>query len=953
MTWKATKLILLFAVLVNISLAVDRNKFKKCQDSPFCVRQRSFTKGMLDYSFVKDSVSFDGTTLKGLIHEKKTNTLYTMEVIRYQNDIVRLKLNEESPIKPRYEVQEVLLDGISTKLFSGFQNKGKSLELDLGNGRSFKIQLVDSDDVTSALKFDYYYQEKPVISANNRGLFYFEYLRQKETGNNEAGQVLMNADPSDPHSVSSLSSSGSASTKYHVNIDGINFDRAWENSFGGHSDPNEKGPQSVGMDVSFIGASQVYGIPEHATDFALKNTDGTDGGYSEPYRLYNLDVFEYELNEPMALYGTVPFLMSHSSNVSAAVFWLNAAETYVDISRTKTDGILGLFGSQTTSIDSRWMSESGIVDLFFMVGSSPKQIFQQFTFLTGQPELPPTFAISYHQCRWNYKDENEVAELHSKFEEHDIPYDVIWLDIEHTDGKRYFTWDKKNFPTPSRMIDSISKTGRKMVTIVDPHIKRDDNYYVHKIAKDNNYYVKDSDKTTDYEGYCWPGSSHWVDYLSPSIRDWWSELFDYRKYESSTPDLYTWNDMNEPSVFSGPEVTMRKNAIHHGGWEHRDVHNIYGMMMHRATAEGLVGRNANGNKRPFVLSRAFYAGTQRWGAIWTGDNAGQWSHLDAATPMLLTLGVSGIVFSGADVGGFFGNPEPELLVRWYQAGAYQPFFRAHAHLDAKRREPWVHGEPTTSAIRKAVLSRYSILPYLYTSFYQSYLSGVPVMRPLWVEFPQDESLFSTQDSFLLGAGLLVKPVTSAGQTQTEVNLPNLNDEEIWYDTDTLQSYSGKVTIDTPLDKIPVFQRGGSIIPRKTRIRRSSAQMKNDPFTLIIALDKKESYAYGEIYIDDGDSFEYKQGSYVYRKIEYVKDTNDNNKSVIKTSALGNGKMYTRTKVERIVVVGVSTQPKSVYVKDQNGKTRELAFEYVESTKALTLKRPDVIISTSWVIELLF
>lgn len=207
-------------------------------------------------------------------------------------------------------------------------------------------------------------------------------------------------------------------------------------------------------------------------------------------------------------------------------------------------------------------------------------------------------------------------------------------------------------------------------------------------------------------------------YYSSLSGEWWAERFSYEHYVGSTADLYTWNDMNEPSVFNGPEVTLRKNAMHFGDWEHRHVHNLYGLLMHQATAMGLVNRNERRDKRPFVLSRAFFAGTQKWGAVWTGDNKADWGHLKASEPMILSLGLAGITFSGADVGGFFGNPSPELLLRWYQAGAYQPFFRAHAHLDTARREPWVHGEPWTTRIRQTILARYQILPYIYTLYYK-------------------------------------------------------------------------------------------------------------------------------------------------------------------------------------------------------------------------------------------
>ncbi len=331
------------------------------------------------------------------------------------------------------------------------------------------------------------------------------------------------------------------------------------------------------------------------------------------------------------------------------------------------------------------MSESGVFDLFLLPGSSPRDLYAQYATITGRLELPPIFALGYHQCRWNYKDERDVYEVHGKFEEYDYPYDVLWLDIEHTDGKRYFTWDNRYFPNPIEMQNHLSKQGRRMVTIIDPHIKRDNNYRIHHEATKLGLYIKKNDGKSDYDGWCWPGSSSYLDFTDSSVRQWWSEQFAYSKYEGSTSSLFTWNDMNEPSVFNGPEVSMQKDLLNLAGVEHREWHNLYGMLFHRATSEGLILRNENKNVRPFVLSRSFFAGSQRFGAIWTGDNESSWSHLAIAAPMLLSLNVGGLSFVGADVGGFFGNPDAELMTRWVQAGAYQPFFRGHAHHDSQRR----------------------------------------------------------------------------------------------------------------------------------------------------------------------------------------------------------------------------------------------------------------------------
>ena len=352
----------------------------------------------------------------------------------------------------------------------------------------------------------------PILSLNSHGLFDFETLRVKEDGED------------------------------------------WEERFRSHTDTRPHGPQSISFDVSFHGAEFVYGIPEHGSDsLALKYTRGPGVEESEPHRLFNLDVFEYLHDSPFGIYGSIPYMISHGAKASAGFFWLNAAEMQIDVLGPGWSGDGEGSGDKRKRIDTLWMSEAGIVDAFFMPGPGPKDVLGQYASLTGTQALPPEFAIAYHQCRWNYRDEEDVAAVDSGFDEHDIPYDVLWLDIEHTDGKKYFTWDKVLFPTPEEMQRKLAGKGRHMVTIVDPHIKRDDSYYIHKEATEKGYYVKDATER-DYDGWCWPGSSSYLDMLSPEIREWWGEKFSLDNYKGSTSSLYIWNDMNEPSVFNGPEV---------------------------------------------------------------------------------------------------------------------------------------------------------------------------------------------------------------------------------------------------------------------------------------------------------------------------------------------------------------------------------------------------------------
>jgi alpha 1,3-glucosidase len=330
--------------------------------------------------------------------------------------------------------------------------------------------------------------------------------------------------------------------------------------------------------------------------------------------------------------------------------------------------------------------------------------------------------------------------------------------------------------------------------------------------------------------------------------------------------------MNEPSVFNGPEITMHKDAQHHGGAEHRELHNVYGLYYQAATAEGLrrrgAGMRGGDGDRPFVLTRAFFAGSQRVGPMWTGDNGAEWPHLAASVPMLLSASVAGMPFSGADVGGFFGNPDAELSTRWYQVGAFYPFFRGHAHLEAKRREPWLFGEPATGRIRAAIRERYRLLPYLYSLFLHANATGAPVMRPLWWEFPGVAGLEEEEALFMLGPAVLVAPVLAAGEEAVRAVLPGGGR---WYDGADGAAVAGAAAlagaafnVSAPLDAgARHWLRGGAALALRERARRSSAAAARDPLTLVLALDAAGAAA-GDLYLDDGASFAYARGQYAHR-----------------------------------------------------------------------------------------
>ncbi|XP_062007398.1 probable glucan 1,3-alpha-glucosidase [Rosa rugosa] len=911
-----TLLLLLLTCHLSPVLSWKKDEFRNCNQTPFCKRARARYPGSSSITAQDAAISEGELTAKlvpKIIEQQETTPdqikplLLTLSA--YQDGILRLRIDELDPPRKRFEVPDVVLP----------EFEGKKLWL-----QRISTETIDGDAAPSSVvflsdgyeavlrhdPFEVYVREKRgnrVISVNSNGLFDFEQLREKGEGGED-----------------------------------------WEERFRGHTDKRPYGPQSISFDVSFYGADHVYGIPERASSFALKPTRGPGVEESEPYRLFNLDVFEYIHDSPFGLYGSIPFMISHGkARGTSGFFWLNAAEMQIDVLGNGWDAEAGIaLPSSQSRIDTFWMSEAGIVDAFFFVGPGPKDVARQYASVTGTPAMPQLFAVAYHQCRWNYRDEEDVEQVDSKFDEHDIPYDVLWLDIEHTDGKRYFTWDRMLFPHPEEMQRKLAAKGRHMVTIVDPHIKRDDSYFLHREATEKGYYVKDANGN-DYDGWCWSGSSSYLDMLRPEVRSWWATKFSTENYVGSTPSLYIWNDMNEPSVFNGPEVTMPRDAVHQGDVEHRELHNAYGYYFHMATADGLLQRG-DGRDRPFVLSRAVFAGSQRHGAVWTGDNTAEWDHLRVSVPMILTLGLTGISFSGADVGGYFGNPEPELWVRWYQLGAYYPFFRGHAHHDTKRREPWLFGEKNTERIREAIHIRYMLLPYFYTLFREANTSGFPVARPLWMEFPSEEATFTNDEALMIGNSLLVQGIYTKHAKHASVYLPG---KESWYDVKTGAAYKGGKThkLDVNEEGVPAFQRAGTIIPRKDRFRRSSTQMVNDPYTLVIALNSSQA-AEGELYVDDGKSFEFQQGSYIHRRFVFA-----DGKLTSLNLAPAQTQFSSECVIERIILQGLSTRQKSALIEPANQKAEiergPLLLYSRQGPSVLTIRKPNVRIADDWVIKI--
>lgn len=908
---------------------VKHENFKKCEQSGFCKRNRAYadeataagSQRVAQYQVILDSIKFtngqlQGTILKTVDANGETVRL-PLTISFLQSGTARVTIDEERRQKGDIELRH------SSSARKERYNEADKWAIVGGLEISKNAELTNQNDIATTIQYGPSNSFEVIIRHSPFGI---EFRRDGTTEVKFNDRGFINIEHWRPKIEQEKIGDEAEATHESPNQSTL-----WEESFGGSTDTKPRGPESVGLDISFLGYEYVYGIPEHAGPLSLKETRGGAGNYEEPYRLYNTDVFEYELDSPMTLYGSIPLMQAHRKNSTVGVFWLNAAETWIDIIKTKeSHNPLSLGIGAKTNTQTHWFSESGILDVFVFLGPSPRDVIKSYSELTGYTQLPQAFSIAYHQCRWNYVTDEDVKDVDRKMDKFNIPYDVIWLDIEYTDGKKYFTWDPHNFPDPISMGQQLDKRNRKLVTIIDPHIKNEGGYHVAEELKNKDLAVHNKDGTI-YEGWCWPGSSYWIDAFNPLAIQWWARLFRYDEFKGTLSNNFIWNDMNEPSVFNGPETTMPKDNLHHGNWEHRDIHNIYGMTYHNATFQALVERRKGEIRRPFVLTRSFYAGSQRLGAMWTGDNEAKWDHLAAAFPMLLNQGISGFPFAGADVGGFFGNPEKDLLTRWYQAGAFYPFFRGHAHIDTRRREPYLVGEPYTGIITRALRLRYSLLPAWYTAFHEASINGYPIIRPHYFVYPGDDKGFAIDDQFFVGStGLLAKPVVTEGAESVNIYLP---DDELYYDyfDYTIYTGHGTKTIYAPLDKIPLLMQGGHIIPRRDRPRRSSGLMRWDPYTLIIVLGKTGD-AEGDLYVDDGETYDFQSGAFIHRTFHFSSASNilsSKNIGIIGKLTEKYSKTMKKVGVEKVIVIGApaSWANKTAVKATEGSSTHNIKIEF--------------------------
>ena len=502
-----------------------------------------------------------------------------------------------------------------------------------------------------------------------------------------------------------------------------------------------------------------------------------------------------------SLYVSIPFALSQRDGRVAGWFWDSPARQTWDLGQSNRS-------VATLSADSEEL------DLYLFLGPTMPAVVGRFTELTGRPPLPPRWALGFQQCRYSYESRDELETVAREFRRRKLPCDVLYLDIHHLDGHRVFTFGSK-FPRPVEMLARLARKGFKTVTIVDPGVKDDPHFGVLKRGTQLGAFVRDAADQDDFLGEVWPGRVRFPDFLNPKVREWWG-LEQRRLTELGVAGI--WNDMNEPANFARPDKTLDPEAFHHtpdGAQRHVDVHNLYGQAMAQASREGLLahartGRKKTATPRPFVVTRAGYAGIQRHAIVWTGDNSSHWEHLRDAVPALLNLSLSGVSACGADVGGFLGVPTPELFARWFQFAAFTPFFRNHTNHGTPAQEPWAFGSIIEELCRLYLNLRYQLIPYFYCLTVEARRTGAPWMRPLCWHYANDAVAAGCEDQFLVGSDLLIAPILQPGATARCVYLPN----DLWFDFWTGERHPGgrHIVVQAPMDQIPLLVRAGALLP---------------------------------------------------------------------------------------------------------------------------------------------
>ncbi|MDR8392005.1 glycoside hydrolase family 31 protein [Aliifodinibius sp. S!AR15-10] len=616
---------------------------------------------------------------------------------------------------------------------------------------------------------------------------------------------------------------------------------------------SQKAPKKTGF----------YGLGDKAVEQNLRGRS---------YENWNTDAYGYERGDD-PLYRSVPFFMALNGDRAYGIFLDNTYRTTFDFDRRKDNTM-------------SFSAEGGQMNYYFINGPKLMDVARRYAKLTGTPELPPMWGLGYHQCRWSYYPDSKVKKIAKKFRDLKIPCDAIYIDIDYMDGYKVFTWNKEYFPNPKKMITDLKKDGFHTIVMIDPGVSAAEDYDVYEdgLAKDVFCKRPDGDMMI---GPVWPPKTVFPDFTNPSVRQWWGTLYEELLTEQNVGGI--WNDMNEPAVFEVRRKTFPDDIRHHFDGRpcsHRKAHNVYGMQMARASYEGI--KSQNPDKRPFLLTRANFAGGQRYAALWTGDNIASWDHLRLANEQCIRLSISGYSFCGTDIGGFVDPPSPKLYTRWMQLGIFHPLFRTHsmgynvdgaaavkeeeveqrkAEESELNQEPWAFGKRTTNIARKTIELRYRLLAYLYTAFYQYVTNGTPILRPLVFHDQSDKNVLDTQE-FMFGDQILVSPVLEKGQKSKDVYLPEGDWYHFW-DDERLQGQE-EHEVKAPLKQIPFFIKAGTVLPMRELMQHTG---EKQPDTLELLVYHGEEREESLLYEDAEQGYDYQDGK--YRKTNFHFESKDN------------------------------------------------------------------------------
>ncbi|QNE40156.1 DUF4968 domain-containing protein [Hymenobacter sp. NBH84] len=569
-----------------------------------------------------------------------------------------------------------------------------------------------------------------------------------------------------------------------------------------------------------------YGLGDKPANMNLRGSRFTNWG---------TDTYGYvKGSDP--LYKNIPFYLELQQKIAHGIFFDNTFKSYFD------------FAAERADVTSFW-ADGGEMNYYFIYGPTLLEVSQEYTRLTGPPELPPLWALGYHQCKWSYFPEQKFRDIAQGFRERQIPCDALYLDIDYMDGYRCFTWSPTHFPEPAKMVRELAEDGFKTVVIIDPGIKIDPSYEVYTEALEKDYFCRRADGPL-MKGSVWPGLCNFPDYTRPAVREWWAGLFKGLIQDIGVKGV--WNDMNEPAVFETGTFPndVRFDYDGHAG-SHRKAHNVYGMQMARATNAG-VKRFAYPN-RPFTITRSTYSGGQRYSSGWTGDNLASWEHLWLANIQCQRLSISGFSFIGSDVGGFIDTPDGELYARWIALAAFHPFFRTHSSGDHGDQEPWSFGDQVTDLARHFISLRYRLLPYMYTAFWQYVQEGTPMLRPLVFLDQNDTNTYLRMAEFALGDNLLVCPITTPGVDGRWMYLPT-GDWYYWW-TDEVKAGGAEVWAVANLDRIPLFVKAGAVVPLAP-VLQYVGQAPIEQLTLHVYF--KNGTAESVHYDDGGEGYAYQE-----------------------------------------------------------------------------------------------